>query len=544
MRSGIRLVVVGSLALNFGIVVAMHLFPPDQAMLAKIGLLMLVVSAAGLIVGATVTERQSLGTELHERTTYLDSLFEKSPLGIVFLDRDRRVSLVNTAFTRLSLYDPEELVGKNLDAVLSPMSSGPGATSWSADIVREPSLLRTVQQRRKDGSTVDLEVHSVPLVIDGHVQGAYAICKDISEQVKASTAEREHARSLNRLVSELELHARQMTMLNDMAALLECCGTTKEACAVVSQSAPKFFPETISGTLYTFKASRNLVEAAVSWGTPSAVEPVFAPHACWALRRGSPHQSQSGISGVICPHLEETSAARHLCLPMMGQGETLGVLHLEFPETAVEEEELARKQRLGITVAGQIALSLASLRLRETLRDQSIRDPLTGLFNRRFMQESLEREIIRARRKNTALSLLFLDIDHFKRFNDTFGHDAGDYVLQSIADLLRHFFRGVDVACRCGGEEFAVILPESLPHHAAIRADQFRAEVKAHKLKYGETRLGPLSVSVGVAAFPEHCVTAEELLKMADQCLYQSKTNGRDQVTVAKAERALAAPQA
>jgi diguanylate cyclase (GGDEF)-like protein len=160
------------------------------------------------------------------------------------------------------------------------------------------------------------------------------------------------------------------------------------------------------------------------------------------------------------------------------------------------------------------------------------------------MQESLEREIIRARRKNTALSLLFLDIDHFKRFNDTFGHDAGDYVLQSIADLLRHFFRGVDVACRCGGEEFAVILPESLPHHAAIRADQFRAEVKAHKLKYGETRLGPLSVSVGVAAFPEHCVTAEELLKMADQCLYQSKTNGRDQVTVAKAERALAAPQA
>jgi diguanylate cyclase (GGDEF)-like protein/PAS domain S-box-containing protein len=541
MRSGVRLVVIGSLALNFGIVVSLHVFPPNQALLAKIGLLMLVVSASGLVVGATVTERQRLGAELNERTTYLNSLFENSPLGIVVLNRERRVDLVNAAFTRLSLYDSEELVGKDLDSVLSPASSTEGVTPWSADILKEQAPRRIVRQNRKDGSIVDLEVYSVPLVINGGVHGAYLLCKDISEQVRASVAEREHAESLNGLVRELELQTCQMTMLNEMATLLECCATTQEACAVVAQSAPKFFPQALAGTLYTFKASRNLVEAAVSWGSSSTMEPVFDPHACWALRKGTPHQSESGLAGVVCPHLEESSPARHLCLPMMGQGETLGVLHIAFPSAGRESDELASQQRLGVTVAGQIALSLASLRLRETLRDQSIRDALTGLFNRRFMQESLERETIRARRKNHPLSLLFLDIDHFKRFNDTFGHDAGDFVLQSIAELLRSFFRGDDVACRCGGEEFAVILPESSSRNAALRADELRAGVKALKLQYKDTRLGPISISVGVAAFPEQCATPDELLKVADQCLYQSKTLGRDRVTVATAAGQLAA---
>ena len=295
-------------------------------------------------------------------------------------------------------------------------------------------------------------------------------------------AERAHAdSSAERRKSCKELESAdqiRQTMLNDMAALLECCATTKEACAVVGQSAKKFFPEASSGTLYTFKASRNLVEAAVSWGSAPAMEPVFAPEGCWALRRGQPHWSESGE--VICPHLEMLPPAKHLCLPMVGHGETLGVFHLEFPIGVLDSHGLlAAQQRLGITVAGQIALSLASLRLRETLRDQSIRDPLTGLFNRRFMQEALERETLRARRKGHPISLLFLDIDHFKRFNDTFGHDAGDFVLQSFADLLRNFLRGDDVACRFGGEEFAVILPESLAANAALRADALAVELEA-----------------------------------------------------------------
>jgi diguanylate cyclase (GGDEF)-like protein/PAS domain S-box-containing protein len=530
MRSGTRLVVMGNAAMNFGIVVAMHLFPPNVNVLGKIGLLMLVVSTSGLIVGATVSEREHFRFELHERTTYLKSLFENSPLGIVVLNRQGRIDLVNEAFTKLSLYEQTELIGQHLDSVFSPEVSS--ATIDSAGVLTGKPLQQMMRRTRKDGTFVDVELHAVPLIVDDRVCGAYAICSDISEQIKASHAERMHAESLNRLVKELEQQTDQMTLLNDMAALLECCANTKEACAVVGQSARKFFPEAAAGTLYTFKASRNLVDAAVSWGDASAIEPVFAPDGCWALRRGQPHWSESG--GVICAHLETLRSARHLCLPMVGHGETLGIFHLMFPSSSLESEsQRAAQQRLGVTVAGQIALSLASLRLRETLRDQSIRDPLTGLFNRRFMQEALEREVLRARRKNHPLSLLFLDIDHFKRFNDTFGHDAGDFVLQSFSDLLSSFFRGDDVVCRCGGEEFAVILPESLAADAAVRANVLRNELKQLKLQYKNTRLGTISASIGVAAFPEHCVTPESLLKVADQCLYRSKADGRDRVTIA-----------
>jgi diguanylate cyclase (GGDEF)-like protein len=231
---------------------------------------------------------------------------------------------------------------------------------------------------------------------------------------------------------------------------------------------------------------------------------------------------------------------------MVAQGNTVGVLHLEFENAAAlrhdsgAESFRACRQRLAVSAASQIALSLASLQLRETLREQSIRDPLTRLFNRRFLEESLDRELQLAGRKKHSLTVLFLDLDHFKRFNDTFGHDAGDMVLQSLADLFRDFFRSTDICCRYGGEEFAIILPESSSRDAALRADALRAEVKGLRLQYKKQPLGPLSLSAGVAAFPEHASTSEELLKIADQCLYQSKARGRDVVTMAGPQNACA----
>jgi diguanylate cyclase (GGDEF)-like protein len=242
--------------------------------------------------------------------------------------------------------------------------------------------------------------------------------------------------------------------------------------------------------------------------------------------------------------LTKGSTAESLCVPLVAQGNTVGVLHLEFESGAQLQGEFGRDnlrgpyQQLAINAASQIALSLASLQLRETLREQSIRDPLTRLFNRRFLEESLGRELQLAARKRQSIAVLFLDLDHFKRFNDTFGHDAGDMVLQSLADLLRNFFRATDICCRYGGEEFAIILPESTSREAALRADALRSEVKGLRLQYKKQPLGPLTLSIGVAAFPEHGSTSEDLLKIADQCLYESKNRGRDIVTVALPQNA------
>jgi diguanylate cyclase (GGDEF)-like protein len=322
-----------------------------------------------------------------------------------------------------------------------------------------------------------------------------------------------------------------------MGALLSSSASVKEACAVVANLMQRLFPEAPSGALYLFRSSRDLIELAVRWGNSDALAQTFLPDACWSLRHGQPHWCGTAGNGISCPHLTADAAEDSLCVPMVAQGNTIGVLYLEFAAGAKLRHESGTEsfqdshERLAITAASQIALSLASLQLRETLREQSIRDPLTHLFNRRFLEESLERELQLAARKKHSIAVLFLDLDHFKKFNDNFGHDAGDMVLRSLGDLFRDFFRATDICCRFGGEEFAIVLPESNLRDAAIRADAFRSAVKGLRLRYKNQSLGQLTVSIGLAAFPEHGATAQDLLKIADHCLYQSKSRGRDVVT-------------
>ena len=538
MRQGIRRVVTGLLALNFGIVVAMHLFPPTAMVFNRVALLMMVLSAVGLIVGSEVSERHRLTIDLNRQTTYLDSLIQNSPLGIIVLDRQGAVELANLAFAKLFQYDRHGLVSLDISRMGIPGDEASDATQLIRQIFAGEALHKTVRQRRSDGKILDLALHGVPLLVGGAVGGAYLIYEDISERIRASDAQRRHTESLDRLVKELELRTKQATLLNEMGSLLACSGTVKEASAVVANSVQKLFPEAPSGALYLFRSSRDLIEAADRWGNRDALAPTFPPEACWSLRHGHPHWSGSLGSEIACQHLAATTTRESLCVPMVAQGNTIGVLHLEFESATRLGNEFGDEslrdghQRLAVSAASQIALSLASLQSRETLREQSIRDPLTRLFNRRFLEESLEREMKLAGRKKQPVAVLFLDLDHFKRFNDTFGHDAGDLVLQSLADLFRNFFRTTDICCRYGGEEFAIILPESTSHDAALRADALRSEVKSLRLQYKKESLGQLTLSVGVAGFPEHGSTSDELLKLADQCLYESKARGRDVVTL------------
>ncbi len=168
--------------------------------------------------------------------------------------------------------------------------------------------------------------------------------------------------------------------------------------------------------------------------------------------------------------------------------------------------------------------------LREKLREQAMRDKLTGLYNRHYVQEWFDLELRRAQRHGRPIAAIMLDVDHFKRFNDGFGHEAGDLVLRELAGALKRSTRGSDVASRYGGEEFLVLLPEC-PLDAALRkAEQLREEVAKLELRYDGRPLGPVSVSLGVAAFPDHAKESEELLRHADEALYEAKGAGRNRV--------------
>jgi diguanylate cyclase (GGDEF)-like protein len=267
------------------------------------------------------------------------------------------------------------------------------------------------------------------------------------------------------------------------------------------------------------------------------VERVFSPNDCWALRRGRLHHSGSDEGAVRCSHFDADSRLPSLCTPLMAHGETLGILclvtepngHMGAPASISEINV-----QLAVSVAEQAALSFANLKLREKLRYQSIRDPLTGLFNRRYLDESLERELPNAIRKNRSLGVIMLDVDRFKKFNDLFGHDAGDTVLRELGDYLAKFIRRGDLACRYGGEEFTLILPESSVEDTRRRAEELRTSFQQLSIKHRDIVLGKVTLSLGVAALPDHGTTAVELLAAADGALLRAKEEGRDRVLIAE----------
>ena len=283
------------------------------------------------------------------------------------------------------------------------------------------------------------------------------------------------------------------------------------------------------------------MEAIADWGNTYEGQRVFAPDECWALRRGKPQSYRSGEKTGHCKHIDLAQVQESLCVPLMAQGEALGIVSLQMIRTQ-EELELAPRsaweaqRRLAVVLAEQVALALGNLRLRETLKNQSICDPLTGLFNRRYMEESLEREFSRANRSKTSVAIIMMDLDHFKRFNDTFGHQAGDTLLRTLGDLLKRNTRGQDIACRYGGEEFVLVLTDSNLAGALHRAEILRQQVKQLSVEYAGQLLGAISVSMGVAIYPDHGTTMSDVLRASDQALYCAKREGRDRVSAWSAE--------
>lgn len=348
---------------------------------------------------------------------------------------------------------------------------------------------------------------------------------------------RETSKKLQVWVDDLEQRNSEFTVLSDTVDLLHTCVAADEAYNAIAKSCQILFPG-MQGALYLIDETKNLVEMATEWNGPVLGETVFQADDCWALRRGRLYEADA-TSGHSCGHLSGVAFDRYLCVPMMGQGAALGFLHLRHMRDAminaasISETISESKKRLILTFTEQAALALANLRLRQKLHIQSIHDPLTGLFNRRHMQEALERELRRSARGKKPLGLIMMDIDWFKKFNDEYGHDAGDQLLVELARHIEKQFREYDIPCRYGGEEFMVLMPETPLEIAQKRAEQLRKSMKNIQLQYKGETLGPISLSLGVAIYPFHGQTPENLFRAADAALYQAKANGRNCVSVA-----------
>ncbi len=341
------------------------------------------------------------------------------------------------------------------------------------------------------------------------------------------------------MVYETGLRNQQTGILNEMTEGLQCCRHHEEAYRALNRLLPQLFPET-SGALYVFKESREFLEAVVTWGESPPAVSVFEPEDCLSLRRGQIYAVSEPDAVLSCPHIALPLTGPYLCVPLMAHGEVLGILHLTAPSASVdaEFEEYSDPlpesiRQLARSVGEHLSLALANLELRESLHQQAIRDPLTGLFNRRYLEATLERELSRMRRQGGPLGVVMLDVDHFKRFNDTLGHEAGDALLKTLGHFLTSHVRQEDIPCRFGGEEFVLVLPNTPQEPLCQRADELRRGVEQIQASFQGRPLGKVTVSLGIAVYPIHGATGEALLRAADTALYRAKEKGRNCLVVA-----------
>jgi diguanylate cyclase (GGDEF)-like protein len=383
----------------------------------------------------------------------------------------------------------------------------------------------------------ELSARGLASTNDDDIDAVMAGVNMLAEELESSRAElEERVRDRTAEFEKLNHDIRQLTELSN---LLQACETIDEAYSVINHSLGVMFAG-LSGAVYLYRSSRNVLEIKSAWGGRSG-SAVLAPTECWALRRGQRHFVDADEPLLSCRHVQQRTGDS-ICLPMSAHGETSGLLHLMddrlHPAKAqVGASRLTQaKQSLAVAVSEQTALALANLELRDKLRLQALRDPLTGLLNRRFVEEWIEREVTRTDHSGRSFGVIMADIDHFKQINDVYGHDAGDQLLRAIADAIRSSMRAGDLPCRYGGEEFLVLLSDIEMPALATRAEELRSRVAAVRVEHRGEPVPGATLSAGIALYPDHGISASLVIDAADAALYAAKRAGRDRVITA-AER-------
>ncbi|MGQ3888524.1 diguanylate cyclase [Legionella sp. CNM-1927-20] len=353
-----------------------------------------------------------------------------------------------------------------------------------------------------------------------------------SAQIEITRNLMEVNKELESALEELSHRNKEMQQLKELSSSLQTCMYIEESYKLIASYLTKIFPHA-AGIFYIMHPSRNYLESMISWNDPFFEEKFIKPEECMGLRRGALYKVHDTEKELTCAHCKTNNNQAYTCIPLFAQSDILGLLYLEWKQLS-QDKYNENQEILANTIAEQIALGLSNIKLRETLRNQSFRDTLTGLYNRRYLEETLERELSRCGRKFSACAILMIDIDHFKQFNDRFGHEAGDLVIQSFAKVLSNFARKYDIACRYGGEEFILFIPEIKPKTALVRAEQLHKAISKIHLRYGGNALSQITISIGIAMYPQDGKDIHTLIACADHALYQAKNSGRNKTVVFK----------
>ncbi|MBF0470423.1 MAG: PAS domain S-box protein [Gammaproteobacteria bacterium] len=496
-----------------------------------------------LMVAADITEMITHRNQLHANESRIRAILETVVDGIITIDGHGLIESFNPAAERLFGYETSEVIGRNVKMLMpEPYSSNHDTylsnyrNGGKAKII---GIGREVVGRRKDGSTFHLELAVGEMDILGR-RLYTGIVRDISEQrrnaVKLDSLNREMSLKLEQLAELNEVN----NLLNEMGTFFQLSQTLEELFKVVRKYCHKLF-NLEAGAFYHI-INNTLLEQGLNWGEPQGSHD-FHHNDCWSLRRGEAYTIGDTDEDLVCNHLGEALESDGLdyalCIPVIAQEGTVGLLSIygrrgEKPLLGLEREaRLNRNRHILIDIADRFGTAMSNIKLREKLRSDSTIDPLTKLYNRRFFEEASALELRRSTRADKPLSLLMVDADHFKSFNDEYGHDAGDFVLSTLANTLRESSRGEDIPTRLGGEEFALLLSMGDEAFAKQKAEQIRQTVEALELRFNDVPLRRITLSIGTATIPTDATTIADALTIADKALYQAKESGRNRVVAA-----------
>ncbi len=446
--------------------------------------------------------------------------------GYIRIDmKTRIVEEVNEAFCGMSKSGCEIWEGQPAPAFLEELLKRAESEHRPVAWTEETEIIW------EDGHKSALLIHCSLDIDENSNRQMVAFLTDISDLREAENRIQSANRQLVHTVSALEKRDRELTLLNRMNDLLLASRKSEEAFGVLRMTAAKLFPS-YSGALAILNQERQVLETVITWGNENIMAPHFHIEDCWGMRQGRLHETAAGEDGLFCSHLTGKTARSSLCIPLAVQGKTLGLLWSEV--SGENHKEIEGMRQLLISLGDAIKLAISNLELRDALQEQAIRDPLTGLYNRRHFSEVIVRELARSRRSSLPLSLAIVDLDHFKSLNDNYGHDAGDRVLIELGRLLRENVRISDIAFRFGGEEFVLLLPETDEHGAGECLNGLRTRLEKLHIFHKGQALRTVTMSVGVALFPLHGEDGDALVRAADSALYRAKELGRNNVQIAQ----------
>ncbi len=477
------------------------------------------------------------------------SIFENSVEGIFQINPEGRFITANPAMAYMLGFQSPDTLMTTVTDFWHQLCVDPDQTEHIPRLLEEKQVLTEyqIQLFKKDKTTLWCAFNAMAYRDpSGKIAYVEGFVSDISQRKLSEEALRrshddlekrvaERTRELSSWVKDLEQRNSESALLRKMSEMLQVCNTDVEIYEVMEKYLIRFFPET-AGHLYVFEKDQAHLSPVVSWGALADTRNLFEPDDCWALRQGKPYFMQAANTNLFCRHVRRHGAEESLCTPLIFREDVLGLLHIQIPNTSSSappsgmKSLLESSQGLALIITEHLTLALVNMKLRETLRLQSILDPLTGLYNRRFLDESLKREAYNINRHRYSVGIVMLDVDHFKRLNDTWGHECGDAVLQQLGQFLQNNTRGNDIACRYGGEEFVVILIKSGKKETLQKAEKLCKDIRETlKIPYRD-KTHSITISIGTAICPDHGETLENALHAADAALYAAKNAGRNQV--------------